>query len=105
MHSVNNISQIWKNVRIPQCFVYGLGAITIFWVEIEEETGLPEIVKLQPFAQKDLAIRALGDCIKDLDQCVTLYPNIAKDIAFGKYYSHVDGKTLRIFRNSKFNHI
>ncbi|KAG4070406.1 hypothetical protein HA402_006548 [Bradysia odoriphaga] len=27
------------------------------------------------------------DCIKDLHQCVTLYPGIPKDDAFGKYYS------------------
>lgn len=47
---------------------------------------------LQPFCHKDFAIRSLGDRIKDLNQCVHLYPDIPKDKAFGNYYTPVVGK-------------
>lgn len=46
---------------------------------------------LQPFCSKDFGIRSLGDRIKDLPQCVTLYPDIPKDSAFGNYYSPIGG--------------
>ncbi|XP_037041739.1 signal transducer and transcription activator-like [Bradysia coprophila] len=61
-----------------------LGGISISWVE---NAANPRVVSLQPFSWKDFTIRSLADCIKDLDQCVTLYPDIPKDNAFGKYYS------------------
>lgn len=47
---------------------------------------------LQPFCHKDFAIRSLGDRIKDLNQCVYLYPDIPKDKAFGNYYTPLGGK-------------
>lgn len=47
---------------------------------------------LQPFCHKDFAIRSLGDRIKDLNQCVNLYPDIPKDKAFGAYYTPIGGK-------------
>lgn len=49
---------------------------------------------IQPFTNKDFAIRSLADRIKDLTQCVTLYPDIPKDMAFGKYYTPLGGKYL-----------
>ncbi|XP_055323870.1 signal transducer and activator of transcription 5B-like isoform X1 [Sitodiplosis mosellana] len=63
-----------------------LGGITIAWVEHTVDQ-LPQIVMLQPFCHKDFAIRSLGDRIKDLNQCVYLYPDIPKDKAFGNYYT------------------
>lgn len=48
---------------------------------------------LQPFCHKDFGIRSLGDRIKDLGQCVYLYPDIPKDKAFGNYYTPLGGKT------------
>lgn len=67
------------------------GGITIAWVEhTPEQTA--QIVMLQPFCHKDFAIRSLGDRIKDLNQCVYLYPDIPKDKAFGNYYTPVVGK-------------
>lgn len=53
---------------------------------------IPQIVMLQPFCHKDFGIRSLGDRIKDLNQCVTLYPDIPKDQAFGNYYTPLGGK-------------
>lgn len=49
---------------------------------------------IQPFTHKDFAIRSLADRIKDLTQCVTLYPDLPKDTAFGKYYTPMGGKFL-----------
>lgn len=54
---------------------------------------------LQPFCHKDFAIRSLGDRIKDLNQCVHLYPDIPKDKAFGNYYTPQPGKN---FSNKNF---
>jgi len=42
---------------------------------------------VKPFCSKDLDFRSLADHIRDLGQCVTLYPNIPKDTAFGEFYS------------------
>ncbi|XP_037029300.1 signal transducer and activator of transcription 5A-like isoform X2 [Bradysia coprophila] len=67
-----------------------LGGITIAWVE---NAPNPQIVMLQPFCSKDFGIRSLGDRIKDLPQCVTLYPDIPKDSAFGNYYSPIETTT------------
>lgn len=71
-----------------------LGGITIAWVEHTVD-HVPHIVMLQPFCHKDFAIRSLGDRIKDLNQCATLYPNIPKDRAFGNYYTPLDGESQR----------
>lgn len=65
-----------------------LGGITIAWIENTLEMS-SQIVMLQPFLHKDFAIRTLGDRIKDLNQCVTLYPDIPKERAFGAYYTPV----------------
>lgn len=72
-------------------FDHIIGGITIAWVEHTVDQ-IPQIVMLQPFCHKDFAIRSLGDRIKDLNQCVTLYPDIPKDKAFGNYYTPVPGK-------------
>ncbi len=42
---------------------------------------------LQPFTRKDLMIRSLPDRIFDCVQMLTLYPDVPKEQAFGKYYS------------------
>ncbi|XP_044753022.1 signal transducer and activator of transcription 5B isoform X2 [Coccinella septempunctata] len=59
-----------------------LGGITIAWIS---DNG--EVFSLQPFTAKDFAIRTLGDRISDLNHLVSLYPDIAKDISFQKYYT------------------
>lgn len=73
-----------------------LGGITIAWVEHTADQ-IPQIVMLQPFCHKDFGIRSLGDRIKDLNQCVTLYPDIPKDKAFGNYYTPLGGKIFLNF--------
>lgn len=72
------------------------GGITIAWLEHSAEQ-IPQVVMLQPFCHKDFAIRSLGDRIKDLNQCVTLYPDTPKDRAFGAYYTPMAGKILFFF--------
>jgi len=42
---------------------------------------------LHPFSAKDLSIRNLADRLLDLTYITKLYPNIEKDLAFGKYYT------------------
>ena len=42
---------------------------------------------LQPFNAKDFVIRSLADRISDLKYLVNLHPDMAKDEAFGKFYS------------------
>ncbi len=42
---------------------------------------------LAPFTDKDFKIRSLGDRIKDLCNLVTLYPDIPKQTAFGKFWT------------------
>lgn len=62
------------------------GGITIaFLKQVANER--PKIVNLKPFCLKDLKTRSLGDSIKDLNDCVYLYPNIPKEQAFRKYYT------------------
>lgn len=46
---------------------------------------------LQPFTAKDFQIRSLADRIADLDHLHFLYPDIPKDLAFGKYYTPYQG--------------
>lgn len=74
---------------------------------------------LEPFCLKDSANRKLADRIKDLNQCVTLYPDIPKDKAFGAHYTpvregkcqtpicenHVSGTHLLIFPTKCINTI
>lgn len=74
-----------------ELYYYGSsGGITIAWVEHTVEQ-IPQIVMLQPFCHKDFGIRSIGDRIKDLNQCVTLYPDTPKDKAFGGYYTPISG--------------
>lgn len=51
---------------------------------------------IQPFTHKDFAIRSLADRIKDLSQCVYLYPDIPKDKAFGSYYTPMGGECAQL---------
>ncbi|KAI1290153.1 Signal transducer and activator of transcription 5A [Halotydeus destructor] len=68
-----------------------LGGLTIAWVERDTpERQFPEVFNLQPFTAKDFAIRALADRINDLKHLTYLYPEIAKDQAFSKYYTQVN---------------
>ncbi|XP_037050734.1 signal transducer and activator of transcription 5A-like [Bradysia coprophila] len=63
-----------------------LGGISIAWVD----TALPRsTVMLEPYFSDDLKKRSLADRIRDLDQCVTLYPNIPKGLAFNRHYSRL----------------
>lgn len=64
-----------------------LGGISVSWNVVDASTRQAKVYNLQPWFEKDLAIRSLADCIKDLDQLQTLYPNTPKDEAFGKYYT------------------
>lgn len=52
---------------------------------------------LQPFTAKDFTIRSLADRIGDLETIIYLYPDIHKDVVFGKYYTPYPGK--RFFVN------
>lgn len=61
-----------------------LGGVTIAWVDYKTP---PVVFMLQPFCSKDFEKRSLGDRIKDLTECVTLYSGIPKETAFRKYYS------------------
>lgn len=79
-----------------QSLPFAIGGITIAWVEHTVDQ-IPQIVMLQPFCHKDFGIRSLGDRIKDLNQCVTLYPDIPKDKAFGNYYTPMGGKIFLNF--------
>ncbi|XP_053622337.1 signal transducer and activator of transcription 5B isoform X3 [Plodia interpunctella] len=58
-----------------------LGGITIAWVDGSE------VFSLQPFTARDLSLRSLADRVLDLPQLQFLYPNIAKDDVFSKYYT------------------
>ncbi|XP_021373929.1 signal transducer and activator of transcription 5B-like [Mizuhopecten yessoensis] len=69
------------------------GGITIAWVADDpSKTGERSVWNLAPYGRKDFIIRSLSDRIKDLDALVTLYPNISKSQAFGKYYTAVSEK-------------
>lgn len=59
-----------------------LGGISIAWVD---KTAPSRIVMLEPFFSDDFKVRSLADRIRDLDECVTLYPDIPKEVAFKKY--------------------
>lgn len=62
-----------------------LGSVSIALVN--DNTSPSNVVMLQPFYSYDLKIRSLADRIRDIDQCVTLYTNTPKDVAFNKHYS------------------
>jgi len=44
-----------------------------------------EVFMVQPFTSKDLVIRKLADRISDLKHLLFLYPDVPKDVVFGKY--------------------
>ena len=54
---------------------------------MNEATGGREVAMLQPYTRKDLMIRSLPDRISDCVQMLYLHPNVAKEVAFGRYYS------------------
>jgi signal transducer and activator of transcription 5B len=54
-------------------------------------TEQAEVFMLQPFTSKDFAIRSLADRISDLQHLVSLFPDIPKEQAFGKYYTPFAG--------------
>ncbi|KPJ05370.1 Signal transducer and activator of transcription 5A [Papilio xuthus] len=67
-----------------------LGGITIAW------TGEGnEVFSLQPFTSRDLMLRSLADRILDLAQLQFLYPNVAKDDVFSKYYTKPENEMLK----------
>ncbi|XP_033732958.1 signal transducer and activator of transcription 5B-like isoform X3 [Pecten maximus] len=69
------------------------GGITIAWVADDpSKPGERAVWNLAPYGRKDFMIRSLSDRIKDLDALVTLYPNMPKSQAFGKYYTAVSEK-------------
>lgn len=80
-----------RKTKLKTIVLSRLGGITIAWVELSADQ-VPQIVMLQPFCHKDFGIRSIGDRIKDLNQCVTLYPDIPKDKAFGTYYTPISGE-------------
>lgn len=67
-----------------------LGGITIAWVGEGNE-----VFSLQPFTSRDLMLRSLADRVFDLTQLQFLYPNIAKDDVFSKYYTKHENETLK----------
>lgn len=70
---------IKKNIQ-KHPFLYSTGGITIFFKSMIDNK--PGITMLVPFCLKDLEIRSLVDRLNDLNQCVTLYPDIPKNDAF-----------------------
>ncbi|XP_050360044.1 signal transducer and activator of transcription 5B isoform X1 [Nymphalis io] len=67
-----------------------LGGITIAWVGEANE-----VFSLQPFTSRDLMLRSLADRILDLAQLQFLYPNVAKDDVFSKYYTKPENEMLK----------
>lgn len=58
-----------------------------------------EVLMLQPSTAKDFQIRSLADRIADYHHLHYLYPDIPKDVAFGKYYTPYQG----MFPNNFYN--
>ncbi|CAF4942839.1 unnamed protein product [Pieris macdunnoughi] len=67
-----------------------LGGITIAWVGDGNE-----VFSLQPFTSRDLMLRSLADRILDLSQLQFLYPNVAKNDVFSKYYTKPENDVLK----------
>ncbi|KAL4718732.1 hypothetical protein ACJJTC_009370, partial [Scirpophaga incertulas] len=67
-----------------------LGGITIAWAG-----EASEVFSLQPFTSRDLMLRSLADRVLDLPQLQFLYPNIAKDTVFSKYYTKPENEMLK----------
>ncbi|RVE46422.1 hypothetical protein evm_008956 [Chilo suppressalis] len=67
-----------------------LGGITIAWVGEARE-----VYSLQPFTSRDLMLRSLADRVLDLPQLQYLYPSVAKDTVFSKYYTKPENDVLK----------
>ncbi|XP_045456323.1 signal transducer and activator of transcription 5B-like [Melitaea cinxia] len=67
-----------------------LGGITIVWVGEGNE-----VFSLQPFTSRELMLRSLADRILDLTQLQFLYPNLAKDDVFSKFYTKPDETNVK----------
>ncbi|XP_063392018.1 signal transducer and activator of transcription 5B [Cydia fagiglandana] len=67
-----------------------LGGITIAWAGDGRE-----VFSLQPFTSRDLTQRPLADRLSDLTQLQYLYPNVAKDDVFSKYYTKHENEMLK----------
>nr|UCK81542.1 signal transducer and activator of transcription 1-alpha/beta-like protein [Arenicola marina] len=66
-----------------------LGGITIAWVA--DDPNPPnerQVWNLAPFTDKDFKIRGIGDRVKDLQNLVTLFPDIPKQVGFSKFWSN-----------------
>ncbi|CAH1715679.1 signal transducer and activator of transcription 5B-like [Aphis gossypii] len=70
-----------------------LGGLTVAW------TASNDVFSLQPFSAKDLSIRNLADRLFDLPYLTKLYPNIDKDMAFGKYYTQSSNNSTPVTNN------
>lgn len=71
-----------------------LGGVTIAW-HGEGQDGQSKVFNLQPFTNRDIAIRSLADRIHDLKQLLFLYPDRPKDQAFGSYYTPFNENQLQ----------
>ncbi|XP_069509662.1 signal transducer and activator of transcription 6 isoform X2 [Ambystoma mexicanum] len=69
-----------------------IGGITIAHI-LRNQEGAAQIQNIQPFSANDLAIRTLGDRIRDLTQLKYLYKQKVKDEAFQKHYTKDQGMT------------
>lgn len=58
--------------------------------------GQREAVDVEPWTNAHLQMRKFSDRLKDLEELVSLYPNIDKHAAFGPYYTN-DGKKSGFF--------
>ena len=69
-----------------------LGGVTIAW---HGQDGQSKVFNLQPFTNRDFAIRSLADRIHDLKHLLYLYPDRSKDLAFGKYYTPINENQMQ----------
>ncbi|KAF7240329.1 Signal transducer and transcription activator 6 [Varanus komodoensis] len=63
-----------------------IGGISIAYVTYCQD-GTTQVENIQPFTAKQLFIRSLADCVMDLSQLETLYPDKPKLEAFGRFYN------------------
>lgn len=71
-----------------------LGGVTIAW-HGEGQDGQSKVFNLQPFTNRDFAIRSLADRIHDLKHLLYLYADRPKDQAFGKYYTPINENQMQ----------
>lgn len=64
-----------------------IGGISVAYVNTFDG-GPCEIFDVAPWTNAHLQMRKFSDRLKDLGELVQLYPNIAKDDAFGPYYTN-----------------